>query len=60
MNIGPTCPRCNTVHPSNAAVAVGRFGTTPRGYVANLTDRPTVLRQTRAEAEADYCAAVAR
>jgi hypothetical protein len=39
---------------------VGRFATTPSGYVANLTDRPTVLRQTRAEAEADYCAAVAR
>lgn len=50
----PACPKCRTIHPSNAAIAYGRFRPEGSlGYVATYPDAP--IRPTRAEAEADYC-----
>lgn len=48
------CPDCETIHPTNAAIAYGRFR--PQGalgYVANYPDAPQ--RPTRQQAENDYC-----
>lgn len=51
------CPTCNSVHPSDAAVAVGRFlAGGHAGYMASNVAIATE-RATREEAEADYCAA---
>lgn len=49
----PLCPMCDSVHPSNAAQVAGFFRPGPRRY-RSLLGGP--LRDTRAEAEADYCA----
>lgn len=48
------CDHCGQVHPTNAAVAIGRFDPRgPSGHRANLAFAET--RATRAEAEADWC-----
>ena len=49
------CPQCGYVHPSNAAVAVGRFslGRDVAYRASNRDDAPTCT--TRAEAVADWC-----
>lgn len=49
------CEACNTRHPSDAAVAVGRFEQlVPTGYMAR--DVPGApLRATREAAVADFC-----
>lgn len=54
MSIGPTCPLCGWVHPSNAARVIGYFRPVPPGYQA--TDVPGApVRPTRAVAERDWC-----
>ena len=52
----PLCPRCNNVHPSNAARAVHLFAHTPQSYRSALGGP---LRGSRAEAEADWCESAA-
>ena len=53
---GSLCMECNSVHPSDAAIAVGRFGLCgPSGFIANVS-HSVPLRGSRAEAVADYCA----
>lgn len=50
------CVECGCVHPSDAAIAVGRFShDRPSGFIANVTHSAS-LRNTRIEAVADYCA----
>lgn len=52
---GPTCPDCQTIHGSDAVVAVGKFD--PAG-VHGYRARPSgPLRDTRADAAGDVCAA---
>lgn len=48
------CDHCGQVHPTNAAVAIGRFDPRgPSGWRANHAFAE--VRATRAEAEADWC-----
>ena len=55
--IGPTCPECGRIHPSDCVRAGWRFdppddySTT---YRADYPDAP--IRLSRTEAEADWCA----
>lgn len=49
------CHACSTVHPSDAAVAVGRFD--PHGVRGYRSRLGGPLRPTRSEVEADYCTA---
>lgn len=53
-----TCTSCGTVHPSDLARALGRFGgPAPAGYRAIYDGAP--VRATREEAEQDACAKIA-
>ena len=53
----PVCPTCGHVHPSDCVRAVGRFDDGAAVYAARLPE--ALVRQTRAEAEADWCKAMA-
>lgn len=56
MALKPACTKCNTVHPSNLARAIGRFNPNgPLGYRAAMGGPAAPLRATRAEAEQDAC-----
>lgn len=51
--VGPTCPHCQTIHGSTAAIAVGRFRNQgPIGYRSSLGG---ALRSSRDEAVRDFC-----
>lgn len=53
---GRLCLECHGVHPSDAAIAVGRFSLCgPSGFIANVS-HSMPLRGLRDEAVADYCA----
>ena len=53
---GRLCLECHGVHPSDAAIAVGRFSLCgPSGFIANVS-HSMPLRVSRDEAVADYCA----
>ncbi len=49
------CPECGRVHPSDCVRAVGRFDDGATVYAARLPE--ALVRQTRAEAESDWCRA---
>jgi hypothetical protein len=49
----PACPKCRTIHPSNATRIVGMFSYDYPVFRADYDGAPR--RHTRAEAEADYC-----
>lgn len=57
MTLKPFCPECGRVHPSDCVRAVGRFDDGAAVYAARLPE--ALVRQTRAEAEADWCKAMA-
>ena len=48
------CPQCDRIHPSDCARVFGsRFAPGPKKYVAQFPG--ATPRDTRGEAEADYC-----
>ena len=48
------CPECQTIHPSNASIAIGRFMPGGAyGYIANVPGAP--IRDSREQANNDYC-----
>lgn len=52
--IGPTCPLCGWIHPSDAARVIVHFRPEPFGYqAADVPGAP--VRPTRAAAERDWC-----
>lgn len=51
------CPECLQTHPSNAAIAVGRFNPLgPVGFTSTHAD-DAPIRATRSQAETDFCVA---